>query len=105
MMVSPTLVIGDGVRVMMRNGPTGGRISDVKPGGELGRPTVVASVDPVACDAWCYQHLLGRDPARLAYLEMAERKIGEQVAAGAKRLGQRDWQAYERGRQIVMASV
>jgi len=95
-MVSPTLVIADGTRVMMRNGPTGGRVTDVKPGGEVGRPTVVASVDPVACDAWCFQNLLGRDPAKLAYLEMAERKIAEQVAAGMKRFAKRDWKEYER---------
>jgi uncharacterized protein (DUF362 family) len=96
LMMSPTLVIGDGTRVMMRNGPTGGRTTDIKAGGEIGRPTIVASVDPVACDAWCYQNLLGRDPAKLAYLEMAQTKITEQIAAGAKRLAQRDWQAYER---------
>lgn len=95
LMVSPTLVVGDGMRVMMRNGPTGGRASDVKAGGALGRPTIVASVDPVACDAWCYEQLLGRDPSKLAYLELAERKIGEQVAGGAKRFGRHDWRAYE----------
>jgi len=96
MMMSPTLIIADGTRVMMRNGPTGGRASDVKIGGEMGRATVVASVDPVACDAWCYRHLLGRDPAKLAYLELAEKKIASQIAAGARRLGRRDWQVYER---------
>jgi uncharacterized protein (DUF362 family) len=105
MMMSPTLVIADGTRVMMRNGPTGGRATDVKPGGELGRPTIVASVDPVACDAWCYQHLLGRDPATLAYLEMAQRKIGEQVAGGTKRFGQRDWQTYDRQGLITTTNV
>ncbi len=104
-MVSPTLVIADGTRVMMRNGPTGGRITDVKPGGEIGRPTVVASVDPVACDAWCYQKLLGRDPAKLAYLEMAERKITERVAAGVKRFGECDWKAYERNGLIAGVSL
>jgi len=103
LMMSPTLVIADGTRVMMRNGPTGGRTTDVKPGGEIGRPTIVASVDPVACDAWCYQHLLGRDPAKLAYLEMAQRKIAEQTATGVKRLGERDWQAYERAGLIAKA--
>lgn len=96
MMMSPTLVIADGTRVMMRNGPTGGRASDVKVGGEMGRSTVVASVDPVACDAWCYQHLLGRDPAKLTYLDWAEKKIAAQIAGGMRRFGQRDWQAYDR---------
>ena len=105
MMMSPTLVIADATRVMMRNGPTGGRITDVKAGGELGRPAVIASVDPVACDAWCYRHLLGRDPARLAYLELAHQKIKTRIAGGAHRFGERDWQAYHRQGKIVTTSV
>ncbi len=105
MMMSPTLVVADATRVMMRNGPTGGRASDVKAGGELGTPAVIASVDPVACDAWCYQHLLGRDPARLAYLELAETKIESLIAGGARRFGQRDWQAYDRQGLVATASV
>jgi uncharacterized protein (DUF362 family) len=101
LMISPTLIIADGTRVMMRNGPTGGRISDVVPGGEIGRPTVVASVDPVACDAWCYQHLLGRDPAQLAYLDLAYHKIQAQIAAGTNRFAERDWRSYEAQGKIV----
>jgi len=105
LLISPTLVIADATRVMLQNGPTGGRISDVAPGGKLGRPTVVAAVDPVACDAWCYQNLLGRDPAQLPYLELAARKIRAAVAAGQKRLGQHDWRAYEREGQITSSSL
>jgi len=105
MMMSPTLVIADAVRVMMRNGPTGGRLTDVRMGGELGRPAVIASVDPVACDAWCYRHLLGRDPAKLAYLELADRKISAQRGAGVKRFAQSDWQAYDRQGQIVTTNL
>ncbi len=105
LMMSPTLVIADGTRVMMRNGPTGGRTSDVTPGGEMGRPTIVASVDPLACDAWCYRHMLGRDPAKLAYLEMAHDKIGRQIAAGTKRFAERDWQAYDRQGLIAATSI
>jgi uncharacterized protein (DUF362 family) len=105
LMMSPTLVVADGTRVMMRNGPTGGRVSDVKEGGELGRPTIVASVDPVACDAWCYQNFLGRDPAKLAYLDLAERKIAEQIAGGAKRLGRRDWRTYDRAGLVATTNM
>lgn len=105
LMISPTLVIADATRVMMRNGPTGGRVSDVQAGGELGRPAVIAAVDPVACDAWCYQNLLGRDPAKLDYLELAQNKIGVRIADGAKRFGQRDWQAYHRQGMIATTSV
>jgi uncharacterized protein (DUF362 family) len=103
LMISPTLVIADGTRVMMRNGPTGGRSGDVAPGGVLGRPVIVAAVDQVACDAWCYENLLGRDPAALPALELAERKIAELVAAGERRLGRRDWRTYDQ--QGLIASV
>lgn len=105
LMMNPTLVVADATRVMMRSGPTGGHISDVKPGGELGRPTVIASVDPVACDAWCYERLLGRDPANLAYLDLAHAKIGAEIANGAKRLAERDWRTYERQGKIVRTDV
>lgn len=105
LMMSPTLVIADATRVMMRSGPTGGRISDVQAGGELGRPAVIASVDPVACDAWCYENLLGRDPARLTYLELAHAKIAAQTAGGVRRFGERDWRVYERQGKIVTTNV
>ncbi|MBN2447754.1 MAG: DUF362 domain-containing protein, partial [Phycisphaerae bacterium] len=95
MMMSATLIIGDATRVMMRNGPTGGRVTDVKPGGELSRPAIIASVDPVACDAWCYEKTLGRDPTRLKCLELAERKIAARIGAGERRFGQADWRAYD----------
>lgn len=42
----PVLSVIDGVRVLMRNGPSGGRLEDVRR-----RDTVIASVDPVAADA------------------------------------------------------
>ena len=105
MVISPTLVIADATRVMMTNGPTGGRITDVRPGGVLGRPAVIASVDPVACDAWCYENLLGRDPARLEYLDLACQKIQARIAAGEHRFGERDWQLYDREGRIVATSV
>ncbi len=101
--ISPTLVIADATRVMLRNGPTGGRISDVRPGGVTGRAAVVASVDPVACDAWCFEQLLGRDPSECAYLELAQRKIGERIVRGERRFAERDWRAYVR--QGLMATV
>jgi uncharacterized protein (DUF362 family) len=104
-MMSPTLIIVDGTRVMMKNGPTGGRLDDVKE-----TNTIVASVDQLASDAWCYQNLLGRDPAALSYLELAERKFGEtetgeRTYASAKRFGTRDWTAYQRQGKIVETNV
>ncbi|UCG16106.1 MAG: DUF362 domain-containing protein [Phycisphaerales bacterium] len=104
-MMSPTLMIADGVRVMMRNGPTGGSLADVKAG-----HTIVASVDQLACDAWCYQNLLERDPAALRYLDLAQGKYGETESgprsyARARRFGTRDWKAYRNRGLIVEANV
>lgn len=97
----PTLVVADGTRVMVRNGPTGGRSSDVQPGGLLGRAVVVAAVDPVACDGWCYENLLGRDAGRLAYLHMAAEKLAARAAVGVRGVGVADWREYERAGQVV----
>ncbi len=102
LLLTPTLVIADATRVMMRSGPTGGRVSDVQPGGALGRPAIVASVDPVACDAWCYENLLGRNPAQLAYLGRAAEKIR---GSGVQRFGSSDWRAYERAGQVIRVSA
>jgi len=100
LLVSPTLVIADGTRVMLRNGPTGGRLSDVAPGGIMGRPVIVAAVDPVACDAWCWEKLLGRGPEPVEYLKLAEAKIRAQAVSGRQRPGLCDWREYERRGQI-----
>jgi uncharacterized protein (DUF362 family) len=89
-MMSPTLVIADGTRVMMSSGPTGGRLEDIKIGGVAERPCVVASVDQLACDSWCLQNLLGRDPAPLAYLSMAYEKFGQDPG----RIVTHSWQDY-----------
>ena len=48
---------------------TGGDPSNVKPG-----HTVVAGVDPVAMDAWAYEHLLERGTDYPRYLHKAEEK-------------------------------
>lgn len=83
MMMSPTLIVVDATRVLMKNGPTGGKLEDVAIGGVTGRPAIIASVDQLASDAWCCRHLLGRDPAAgVRYLELAEKKIHERIAAG-----------------------
>jgi len=66
-MMKPTLTILDGTHVLMKNGPTGGDPSDVKPG-----DAVVAGVDPVAMDAWAFEHLLERGRDYPAYLHNAE---------------------------------
>lgn len=67
----PTLTVVDATRVMLRNGPTGGRLEDLRDVG-----LVAAGSDPVACDAWAAR-LLGLDPWSLPSLTQAEgRRLG-----------------------------
>jgi uncharacterized protein (DUF362 family) len=65
----PTLTVMDAYRVLMRNGPTGGDVDDV----EMKR-TVVASVDPVAVDAYAAQAWWNLAAPRVRYLRLAEER-------------------------------
>lgn len=68
----PTLTIIDGVRILLRNGPQGGNISDTRR-----MDTVIASVDPVAADSYGIEKLLGWKREDFAFLKMGhERKLG-----------------------------
>lgn len=73
----PTLTVVDATRVMMRNGPTGGRLEDVAPVN-----AVAAGADPVACDAWAARQL-GLDPHEVGYVVLAEGRGLGSLAAGA----------------------
>jgi uncharacterized protein (DUF362 family) len=73
----PTLTVVDATRVMLRNGPTGGRLEDVKR-----LDAVAAAVDPVAADAWAARQI-GLDPRQLAQLVQAEGRGLGRVDAGA----------------------
>ena len=64
--VRPTLTIVDATRVMVRNGPQGGGLSDVEERNLLG-----ASTDPVAIDAWA-AGLLGRTVEDVPYITLAQ---------------------------------
>ena len=66
--IRPTLTVLDAVRVLVRNGPQGGSLSDVEQ-----RNTVIASTDHVAADALGVT-LLGRKPEEFPYLEMCARE-------------------------------
>jgi len=73
LMMKPTLVILDGMSVLMSNGPTGGRLSDVKV-----MNTIVAGTDMIAVDSYGYSHLLERDIAELTYQHKAnDRGLGK----------------------------
>jgi uncharacterized protein (DUF362 family) len=70
-LMRPTLTVMDATRLLMRNGPTGGSLADVKQG-----DAVAVSLDPVAVDAWAVK-LLEADPGALAWLRLAqEKKLG-----------------------------
>ena len=59
LMMKPTLVIADGRKLLMRNGPTGGSLNDVKRG-----DTMVVGTDHTAVDSWCVTKLLEKPRAR-----------------------------------------
>lgn len=72
--VTPTLTVIDATRILLRNGPQGGNIADVK---QLDQ--VIASADPVAADAYATT-LFGLEP----------KDISSTVAAHKMGLGQMD---------------
>jgi uncharacterized protein (DUF362 family) len=70
--LNPGLTVLDATRIMLRNGPTGGRLEDVK---ILNR--VAASSDPVALDAYGAT-LFGVAPGDLSFVTAAHRMgLGE----------------------------
>ena len=73
----PTLTVVDATRVMMRNGPTGGRLEDV-----AAVNAVAAGTDPVACDAWAARQI-GLDPAEVGHVVQADGRGLGSLAAGA----------------------
>ncbi len=64
----PCLTVLDGYRILIRNGPQGGRLSDVKL-----HKTLIAGVDYVAVDT-VGASFFGISPAELPYLQIAQRK-------------------------------
>jgi uncharacterized protein (DUF362 family) len=72
LMMKPTLVIADGRKLLMRNGPTGGSLNDVKPG-----HTIVVGTDHTAVDSWCVTRLLDKRRHEIVYLDkVIERGLG-----------------------------
>ncbi|MCE5269427.1 MAG: DUF362 domain-containing protein, partial [Planctomycetaceae bacterium] len=74
LIVRPKLTIIDATRILLRNGPTGGNLKDVKV-----LDTLIASADTVAADAYATT-LFGLEPA----------DIGSTVAGAALGLGEMD---------------
>jgi uncharacterized protein (DUF362 family) len=72
LMMKPTLVIADGRRLLMRNGPTGGSLNDVKRA-----DTMVVGNDSVSVDSWCVTRLLEKSRHEIIYLDkVIQRNLG-----------------------------
>lgn len=65
-LMRPTLTVVDLTRVLLRNGPRGGNLADVKR-----LDTIALSFDPVAVDAWAATQL-GFDPADIEHVQLAQ---------------------------------
>jgi len=76
-LIKPTLIVVDAVRILTRNGPTGGNLADVK-----ATNTVIAGTDPVAADAYGAT-LFGKKGDDLAYVQ-----AGAAMGLGSKDLTQ-----------------
>jgi uncharacterized protein (DUF362 family) len=75
--IRPTLTVVDATRIMTRNGPTGGRLEDLRV-----ENAVAAGTDPVACDAWAAR-LLGLDPREVGHVAQAEGRGLGRIEAGS----------------------
>src|SRR4051794_22114724 len=64
LMMKPTLVIADGRKLLMRNGPTGGSLNDVKRS-----DTIVVGTDSTSVDSWCVTRLLEKQRHEIIYLD------------------------------------
>lgn len=66
LMMKPTLVIADARKMLMRNGPTGGSLNDVK-----ASDAIVVGTDHVGVDSWCVSRLLEKQRHEILYLDKA----------------------------------
>ena len=64
LMMKPTFVVADGRKLLMRNGPTGGSLNDVKKG-----DAIVVGTDCTAVDSWCVTRLLEKQRHEIIYLD------------------------------------
>jgi uncharacterized protein (DUF362 family) len=64
LMMKPTFVVADGRKLLMRNGPTGGSLNDVKKG-----DAIVVGTDHTSVDSWCVTRLLEKPRHEIIYLD------------------------------------
>lgn len=84
--VQSRVSIVDATRILLRNGPSGGNLDDVKE-----TKTLIASADPVACEAWAAS-LFGKKPE-----DVGTTVAGSRLGLGTLDLGQVDVQTIEMG--------
>lgn len=79
LMMQPTLVIADARKILMRNGPTGGSLNDVKKS-----DAIIVGTDHIAVDSYCVQHpdLLDRKRSEILYLDKALQKTAARGIRG-----------------------
>jgi uncharacterized protein (DUF362 family) len=82
-LVRPQLTILDATRLLVRNGPSGGSLSDVRPG-----RTIVAGTNQVSIDAYGAT-LFGRTPESLSYVALAAEQGLGTVDLGALTIEER----------------
>lgn len=70
--LKPTLHIIDAIRVLTKNGPTGGSLDYV-----MQANTIIASIDPVATDAYTTQLFFKKKPEQIGYI-----KYGAEMGLG-----------------------
>jgi uncharacterized protein (DUF362 family) len=66
--IGPTLTITDAIRVLVRNGPTGGNLSDVSV-----ENTIIAGLDEVALDSYSLG-FLGLNSGDVPFLTIGEKR-------------------------------
>ena len=71
-LLKPTLHIIDAIRVLTKNGPTGGSLDYV-----MQANTIIATVDPVAADAYATQLFFKKKPEQIGYI-----KYGAEMGLG-----------------------
>ena len=64
LMMKPTFVVADGRKLLMRNGPTGGSLNDVKRS-----DAIVVGTDCTSVDSWCVTRLLEKPRHEIIYLD------------------------------------
>jgi uncharacterized protein (DUF362 family) len=65
----PTITLTDATRIMTRNGPSGGSISDV-----VTKNALILSDDPVAADGKAAL-FFGKEPQNIGYIELARKAV------------------------------